>query len=253
VIPLRDRNPTSRTPFITVLLIAVNIGVFVLLQGGGTASDQQQVEFTYERAAVPCEIVQQRPLTFQEINREVCEDVKPRDSLPAFPDKNVDLAIVVSMFLHASWIHLLGNMLFLWIFGNNIEDKIGPFLYLAFYLAGGFVATAAQMATDTTSTVPLVGASGAIAAVMGAYIVLFPRARILTWIAFLLIVVVEVPAWIVLGFWFGSQFFTQEGSGVAWMAHVGGFVFGVGVAMLANNSRWWLRRSIPKGTQISGW
>jgi membrane associated rhomboid family serine protease len=253
VIPLRDRNPTTRTPVVTVLLIIVNVAVYTLLQGGGAATEQQQIEFTYERAAVPCEIVRQRPLTFQEINREECADVKPRESLPAFPDKNVYLAIVVSMFLHASWIHLLGNMLFLWIFGNNIEDKLGPFIYLLFYLAGGIVATATQMATDTTSTVPLIGASGAIAAVMGAYIVWFPRARILTWIAFLLIVVVEVPAWIVLGFWFGSQFFTQEGSGVAWMAHVGGFVFGAGLAAMVHNSRWWLRRSVPKGTQISGW
>ena len=246
MIPLRDRNPTSRTPFVTVLLIIVNFAVFILLQGGGTASDEQQVEFTYEHAAVPCEIVRQRPLTFEEINRDECPDRAPARSRVAFPDKHVDLAIVVSMFLHASWLHLLGNMLFLWIFGNNIEDKLGPLLYIAFYVLGGVVATATQMATDPTSTVPLIGASGAIAAVMGAYIVWFPRARILTYLAFLLIVVIEVPAWVLLGFWFGSQFFTQDGSGVAWMAHVGGFVFGVVGALFVRNTPWWSRRTAPR-------
>jgi membrane associated rhomboid family serine protease len=245
VIPLRDRNPTSRVPFITVLLIVVNVGVFILLQGGGIAPDEQQIEFTYEHAAIPCEIVRQRPLTVEEINRDRCPDVAPARSHIAFPDKHIDLAIVVSMFLHASWVHLLGNMLFLWIFGNNIEDKLGPVLYVGFYLLGGVAATATQMATDLTSTVPLIGASGAIAAVMGAYIVWFPRARILTWIAFLVFLVIEVPAWVLLGFWFWSQFFTQEGSGVAWMAHVGGFVFGVVVALLVRNTRWWMRRTIP--------
>ena len=234
-----------------MLLILVNFGVFILLQGGGTASDQQQIEFTYEHAAVPCEIVRQRPLTFEEVNRDRCPDRAPARSRVVFPDKHVDLAIVVSMFLHASWLHLLGNMLFLWIFGNNIEDKLGPLLYAVFYVLGGVVATAAQMATDPTSTVPLIGASGAIAAVMGAYVIWFPRARILTWIAFLLIVVVEVPAWAVLGFWFGSQFFTQEGSGVAWMAHVGGFVFGVVVAMALRRTDWWARRL--RRTQLIGY
>ena len=231
MIPLHDRNPTGRTPWITIALILVNIGVFVLLQGGGTASDQEQLQFTYEHAAIPCEIVRQRPLTIREINADACPDVAPRGRV-AFPDKHIDLAIFVSMFLHASWIHLLGNMLFLWIFGNNVEDRLGPVWYLGFYLLGGVVATAAQLSTDPTSTAPLLGASGAIAAVMGAYLLWFPRARILTWLAFLLIIVVEVPAWIVLGFWFVSQFFTQANSGVAWMAHVGGFVYGIAIAAL---------------------
>ena len=235
MIPLHDRNPTRRTPWITIALVVVNIGVFVLLQGGGTASDQDQASFTYEHAAIPCEIVRQRPLTFREIDGDTCPDAAPRGRV-AFPDKHIDLAIVVSMFLHASWVHLLGNMLFLWIFGNNVEDRLGPALYLGFYLVGGVVATAAQLAIDPTSTAPLLGASGAIAAVMGAYLVWFPRARILTWIAVLLILVIEVPAWIVLGFWFVSQFFTQANSGVAWMAHVGGFAYGIAIAAMLRRS-----------------
>jgi membrane associated rhomboid family serine protease len=245
MLPLRDRNPTSRTPYITILLIIINIGVFVLVQGGGTATPQDQIEFTYEHAAVPCEIVRQRPLTVSEINTDSCPDTPPPRSREAFPHKNVDLAIIVSMFLHGSWLHLLGNMLFLWIFGNNVEDKLGPFLYLGFYLLGGIAATAAQLALDPTSTVPVLGASGAIAAVMGAYLVWFPRARILTWLPFLIFVIIEIPAWAVLGFWFVSQFFTQDSSGIAWGAHVGGFAYGALVALLVRNTEWWRHRNRP--------
>ena len=243
--PCYDRNPTTRTAWLTLLLIVVNVGVFVLLQGGGQASDQKQVELHLRARRDPLRVVRQRPLTYPEINEDRCPDRAPRESPVAFPDKHVDLAIIVSMFLHGSWLHLLGNMLFLWIFGNNIEDKLGPLLYLVFYLVGGVAATFAQLALDPTSTVPLLGASGAIAAVMGAYIIWFPRARILTWFAFLLIVVIEIPAWIVLGFWFVSQFFTQEGSGIAWMAHVGGFVFGALFALAVRNTMWWKRRAAP--------
>lgn len=242
MLPLRDRNPTSRTPWVTLLVILIDVAVFVGVQGGGTATTGQQVRFTYENAAVPCEIVRQRPLTIDEIARSRCSNsaVSPR-RMP-FPDKRVDLAIVVSMFLHGSWLHLLGNMLFLWIFGNNVEDKLGPLAYAGFFLLGGIVATAAQMALDPTSTIPILGASGAIAAVMGAYLVWFPRARILTWLPFLLIVVIELPAFAVLGFWFVSQFFTQTSSGVAWGAHVGGFVFGGLVAFAVKNTLWWQER-----------
>lgn len=245
MVPLIDRNPTRRTAWVTVLLIAANVGVFVLLQGGGADDVRTTVEFTYEHAAIPCEIVRQRPLTVTEINTDSCPDSVPARARVAFPDKNVGWSIIVSMFLHASWLHLGGNMLFLWIFGNNVEDKLGPIAYLAAYLIGGVAATAAQMAVDPTSTVPLLGASGAIAAVMGAYLVWWPRARILTWVPLLLILVVELPAWLVLGFWFASQFFTQDSGGVAWMAHVGGFAFGVTLALVVRNTAWWQQRSAP--------
>ncbi|MFL6068497.1 MAG: rhomboid family intramembrane serine protease [Gaiellaceae bacterium] len=228
--PIKDNVPTRSFPVVTVSLIAANVLVY-LWEVSKPGLNQHVESWGY----YPCAVEGPCTTAAAQDHHELVETV------------------FSSMFMHGGLMHIGGNMLFLWIFGNNIEDKLGPFIYLLFYLAGGIVATATQMATDTTSTVPLIGASGAIAAVMGAYIVWFPRARILTWIAFLLIVVVEVPAWIVLGFWFGSQFFTQEGSGVAWMAHVGGFVFGAGLAAMVHNSRWWLRRSVPKGTQISGW
>jgi membrane associated rhomboid family serine protease len=251
MVPLRDRNPTRRTPWVTLALIVLNVGVFVLVQQAGSTSDDQ-AEVIYERAAIPCEILHQRPITIDEIVQDRClDDVGRRDIAP-FPDKRVDLAVVVSLFLHASWLHLGGNMLFLWIFGNNVEDTLGPIRYLAFYLVAGLVATGAQLLLDPGSTAPLIGASGAIAGVMGAYLMWFPRAPILTWLSFLLIVVTYVPAWAVLGFWFVSQFFTGESEGVAWMAHVGGFAFGVVIGARLKGTAWYQRRrATPSPTGFS--
>ncbi|RMH76163.1 MAG: rhomboid family intramembrane serine protease, partial [Actinomyces sp.] len=134
--------------------------------------------------------------------------------------------------LHGSWLHLGGNMLFLWVFGNNVEDHLGHLRYLVFYLAAGAVAALAHFALDVDSTIPVVGASGAIAGVMGAYAVWFPWARVRTIFFFLFIpFFYEIPAAALLALWFLSQFFIVPGSGVAWMAHVGGFVFGALVAL----------------------
>jgi len=146
-----------------------------------------------------------------------------------FPGKNVYLAVVYSMFLHGSVLHVLGNMLFLWIFGNNVEDQLGPLPFLAFYLVGGVVASVVHIIGNIDSTTPFLGASGAIAAVMGAYIVWFPKARVLTLLGFILL---SLPAALVLGIWFVLQFFTQSSSGIATLAHIGGFVFGVLVAFV---------------------
>ena len=227
MLPLADRNPTRRTPVVTILLILVNVGVFVLWQGGGSFSAQEDTEFAYEHAAVPCELVTGHPITAFEANHAACDEA-PRGSIEVFPDKNVYLAVLVSMFLHGGWFHLLGNMLFLWIFGNNIEDRLGPARFFVFYLVAGLVATGAQVLFDAHSTVPLVGASGAIAGVMGAYLIWYPSAPILTFIFFFL---VEIPASVWLVIWFVLQFFTSPTSGVAYMAHIGGFVFGLLLAL----------------------
>jgi len=239
VIPLKDHNPTVRTAWVTILLILVNVGVFFLVQGGGQSSEQEQLEFTYEHAAIPCEILRQRPLTLPEINRDQCPDRAPRGTPEAFPNKSIPLSILNSMFLHASLLHLGGNMLFLWIFGNNIEDKLGRIFYLLFYLGGGVAAALAQFAVDPTSTVPMLGASGAVAAVMGAYIVWFPRAPVLSFVFFF---IVDVPAWLLLGFWFISQFGIPETEGIATMAHVGGFAYGALIALALRNTTWWEER-----------
>ena len=176
VIPLRDDNPTSRFPILTVLLIAANIFIFAFVQPHGT---EAEARFTYEHAAIPCELDQGKPASFVELRDRICDRTLAAQR-PLYPHKNIYLAVLVSMFLHGSWLHVLGNMLFLWIFGNNVEDQLGPFFYLAFYLVGGFVAALVHIAGNLDSAVPIVGASGAIAAILGAYFVWFPKARVLT-------------------------------------------------------------------------
>ncbi|MCJ7724936.1 MAG: rhomboid family intramembrane serine protease [Acidimicrobiia bacterium] len=217
--PIRDVNPTRLRPLITWAVIAVNVLVYFLIQPQG--SDQESIEFTYEHAAIACEIVTGDPLDYQEIGGP-CLD-RPLGNAP-FPGKSVWLAVVVSMFLHGGIAHLAFNMWSLWIFGNNVEEAFGRVGYLAFYLLAGLVATAGFVAFNTDTTVPLVGASGAIAGVMGAYLVLFPRHHVMTLI---IVRVVAVPAVVFLGLWLISQFFLAGGgSGVAWEAHVAGFAFG---------------------------
>jgi membrane associated rhomboid family serine protease len=235
VIPLKDYNPTRRFAVVTLLLIAVNLAVYVGVQ---RPFDQNanQTKFSYEVAAIPCEVTQGRPLSTQEIADTVqnnddtaCEHTRQADAY--FPHKSVWLALLYSMFLHGSWLHIGGNMLFLWIFGNNIEDRMGPFPYLGFYLLAGIVASAAHVLVQPDSTVPVLGASGAIAGVMGAYVVLFPNVKIRSLIIITIIPLFrDIAAKWWLGFWFVTQFFTNPSAGVAWVAHVGGFVFGALIA-----------------------
>jgi membrane associated rhomboid family serine protease len=245
VIPLKDENPTRRAPIVTLLLIAACAGIYLLWQPSPLASDEDDVVFTYERAAIPCEIVDGEPLTEAEIEAgfldeagESCGvDGGELRSGQAFPDKSVPLSVLTSMFLHGDIVHLAGNLLFLWVFGNNIEDHLGAVRYLLFYVVAGVVATFAHVALNLDSTIPMVGASGAIAGVMGAYLVWFPNARVRTLVMLFLITVIRMRAKWLLGFWFVLQFFTSPNSGVAWAAHVGGFVFGVLVALLVRASR----------------
>jgi membrane associated rhomboid family serine protease len=237
VIPLKDYNPTRRFPVITLLLIAINVGVYFFVQRpfDDTAS---QARFSYEVAAIPCEVVQGRPLTEDEIVRTVrlnddtaCERRPVTADEEVFPNKSVWLALLYSMFLHGSLLHIGGNMLFLWIFGNNIEDRMGIVGYVGFYLLAGLVASAAHILVQPNSTVPVIGASGAIAGVMGAYLVLFPNVKIRSLIIFFFVLFRDIPAKWLLGFWFVTQFFTNANEGVAWVAHVGGFAFGALVAL----------------------
>jgi len=240
VIPLKDYNPTRRFPLVTVLLIAANIYVYFLVQRPAEG-EERQLRFSLSYAAVPCELVQGEPLSENEVVRtfgrandsEACAAPGTDPSPPAFPDKQVYLATFYSMFLHGSLLHIAGNMLFLWVFGNNIEDRMGAPAYVGFYLAAGLAATAAHVLVQPNSTIPVVGASGAIAGVMGAYLVLFPNVRIRSLIILIFLVLFrDIPAKWLLGFWFVSQFFTNPSEGVAWVAHVGGFVFGAVVALL---------------------
>jgi membrane associated rhomboid family serine protease len=227
MIPLYDRNPTRRAPVVTVLLIAACAVVYFFVQPHHT--QVEDADFTYAHAAIPCELTHGHAVSVSEVNSDTCS-ANPEP--PAFPKKNVYLAILYSMFLHGSLLHLGGNMLFLWVFGNNVEDRAGKVGYLGFYLLAGLVATFAQVALDPASTVPMIGASGAIAGVMGAYAVLWPNVRVNT-LFFLGFFVFfrDISAKWLLGIWFVTQFFTSPSSGVAWMAHVGGFVFGAVVGL----------------------
>jgi membrane associated rhomboid family serine protease len=226
VIPLRDANPVSRRPVVTIALIAVCVAVFgyeLLIQSGG--GDAALERLFRDFGLVPRELT----ATFGPGADQA--DVRYRELLGAF----------TSMFLHGGWIHLIGNLLYLWIFGNNIEDRLGRLGFLVFYLFGGVAAAATQVLIAPTSDVPVIGASGAIAAVLGAYLVFYPRARVLS-LVFLgfFYQLLDVPAVIVLGLWFALQLVDGVASlgvqssagGVALFEHIGGFVAGVVIALL---------------------
>ncbi len=204
MLPLRDDNPTYRRPYVTWLLIGLNILVFLYQQ---TLSPLSLTLQYYQGAVVPYAFT--------------------RD--PIIPEGALD--IVRSMFMHGSWAHILSNMLYLYIFGDNVEDRLGKALYIAFYLVCGAVAALAQVLMNTESQIPMVGASGAIAGVLGAYLVFYPHARILG-LVFLgyFIRLAQVPALIVLGLWFLIQLFNAyvaEQTNVAFLAHIGGFIAGL--------------------------
>ena len=214
--PLRDHNPRTRFPAVTLLLIAANLVAF-LFELSLDARDQRLLVLT--AGAIPYEIVN-------------WVDIAPRDLLP------LPGSIFTSMFLHGGWMHLIGNMWFLWIFGDNVEERLGTIRYVIFYFVVGIVGALAQAFSGPGSRDPMIGASGAIAGVLGGYVMLFPRAKVVTFVAIpLLWHVRDVPAWIFLGIWFLGQFFIGANSGVAWMAHVGGFLAGLGAVRLLARTR----------------
>jgi membrane associated rhomboid family serine protease len=215
--PLRDHNPRTRFPAVTLLLIAVNVGVF--LYEWLTLTPRQAQLLALTGGAIPYEIVN-------------WIDIRPPDLLP------LPGSIFTSMFLHGGPMHLIGNMWFLWIFGDNVEERMGTIRFLIFYFLVGAVGALAQAFSSPSSTVPMVGASGAIAGVLGGYVMLFPRAKVVTFVAIpFLWHVRDVTAWVFLGIWFLGQFLLPTGSGVAWMAHVGGFLAGLGAVRLLARSR----------------
>jgi membrane associated rhomboid family serine protease len=215
VFPLSDDNPVRRAPIVTWVIIAACLAAFFLWQPSPLSDDVEDVEFNLAHAAIPCEVVEHRPLTeaeaiatFNQGDDDAC-GIDDGQTPPVDPGKNVWLAVVTSMFLHGGLLHIGGNLLFLWVFGNNVEDRLGKVGFALFYLVGGVVAALAHIAVGPDSTVPVVGASGAIAAVMGAYLIWYPNARVRTAIFMIFITVVSVPAKWVLGFWFVLQFFTD--------------------------------------------
>ena len=231
--PIRDDNPTVLTPIVTVGLIAANLATWVLVQGLGAAEPLASSVCTL--GLIPGELLQRAPagteLPLGEGLTCVLTDTPHWHTL------------VTSMFLHGGWLHLLGNMWFLWVFGNNVEDSMGHLRFLGFYLATGLVAAMAQVAVHPASAVPMVGASGAISGVMGAYIILYPRVRVhmFTWLV-IYPLRFRMPAWLMLGYWFflqvvgGLPMLEEESGGVAFWAHAGGFVAGMMLVFLFRNA-----------------
>jgi membrane associated rhomboid family serine protease len=227
MIPIKDNMPTDRFPLVTVALILVNVVVYVLAAGhGGSLISGPDAHELIKYGATPYALTHSGAHT----------------ALPAWE------TVFTSMFMHASILHIAGNMLFLWIFGNNVEDSMGPVKFLLFYVVGGVAALALQVAVSPNSPDPTIGASGAIAAVLGGYIVLYPRARVLTLVFIILFfTVIELPAMVLLGVWFAEQAVfgaagltnpVGGGGGVAYFAHVGGFAFGaLSIRLLATRRK----------------
>jgi hypothetical protein len=238
-IPFHDDHPTRRTPVVTYALVAVNVLVFLWMS---RLPELRQQILAYEHGFVPARILQLSqphpimvPVQVAILDPFWGAHMEQRNLELAPDSRQIWLSLLTCMFMHGSWMHLLGNMWFLWLFGNSVEDRLGPPGYLFLYLVGGLIASAAHWRVDPTSTTPIIGASGAIAAVLGAYAVTWPWARVSTLVFLVIFVtIIDVPALVVLGVWFVAQVMAGQESlhaggagGVAWWAHVGGFLAGM--------------------------
>jgi membrane associated rhomboid family serine protease len=235
--PLKDNIPTRRTPVVTIALIAANVLVFLLqLRGGGTLFGGPTDQAVVDWGVIPYEVT--NPGEHCELSQDqvVCEG-QPGVTGQADDQPATVVTAFSSMFMHAGLLHIGGNMLFLWIFGNNVEDSMGRLRFVVFYLLGGLAAVGLQTAVDTDAAIPSIGASGAVAGVLGGYLLLYPRAKVLT-LVFLVVffAFIQLPAIAFLFIWFAQQAVfgladltspTGEGGGVAYFAHIGGFLFGL--------------------------
>jgi membrane associated rhomboid family serine protease len=242
VIPVYDSNPTRRRPYVTWALLGATVLAFLLspVAGGpllgepSTAQLCEQQAYFLEYGALPAELTSNQPLDYT-----YGAAAGPDQCFRTAPDyrKLPWLSSLTTIFVHGGWLHLLGNMLFLWVFGNNVEDRFGRLRFLLFYLAVGVLSTYAFALTRPLSEQPLVGASGAVSGVLGAYLLLFPRAKVVSLVSFLFFLPLRLPAWLVLGLYFVLQAVYASGAGltgggsVAYLVHVVGF--GLGVAVVA--------------------
>jgi membrane associated rhomboid family serine protease len=251
--PYRDENETQRSPYVTIAIIALNVLAWLLVQGAG--STLSLARSVCDLGLIPGELTGALPPGTR---------FPMGEGLACLTDPGRQVShLVTSMFLHGSWMHLLGNMWFLWIFGNNIEDSMGRARFVVFYLLCGLVAALAQVALNPASGVPMVGASGAISGVMGAYLVLYPRVRVFAMVPFgFMLTSIAMPAWTMLAYWFVIQLVSgatvlgrETGGGVAFAAHVGGFVAGAVLVKLfarsdyvaAHRSGHWRPRRVAWG------
>jgi len=253
LIPLRDDVPSRTVPFVNYALIAINGLAFFLELSMGPGLER----FIRQSAVVPARF------TGADHSLQIAEVVTTT------LDPSLGGTVLLSMFLHGGWAHFLGNMLYLWIFGDNVEDRMGHVKYAVFYLLCGWAASYAHIASSPVSTLPSIGASGAIAGVLGAYVTLYPHARVVTLIPLVFIIeIVQIPAVFFLGFWFVQQFLygtlsltqnTAQTGGVAWWAHIGGFAAGFALVWLFQNRKrrpprrdtWW--EEPYRGRRLRGW
>jgi len=258
VIPIGDSNRTGKFPWVNYALIAINLAVFLYmfsLDSSPPATRRQEAREVVQQTQTVCYGYATYPT---DADRFVCKwAFQPREFFDSVSGESplsdndrliAVLAIITSMFLHGGWLHIIGNMLFLWVFGDNVEDRLGHFVYLVFYLLAGVVAATVQGLIDPNSVVPVLGASGAVAGVLGAYLIWFPRATVRVVIPFfiLIFIPIPIPAWIMIGLWFAQNLLAGYATiadaaapdvGVAWFAHIGGFAFGMLVALLAGRER----------------
>jgi membrane associated rhomboid family serine protease len=235
-LPLKDINPTERFPVATIALIAINVVVFVYELSLGPHLEA----FITSWGSIPFEITHGQDIVGPDAAGQITHTPTPTSHY---------LTLVSSMFIHGGFFHLFGNMLYLWIFGNNIEDLLGPVKFLVFYLIAGLLASFTHIAIQPSSTIPTVGASGAVSGVLGAYLLMFPHARVLT-LVFLVVFVrmTVIPAGVLLVFWFimnalsGFASWGMSGAGVAWFAHIGGFLAGMALFKIMAGGRSALRR-----------
>lgn len=247
MIPISDENPTLRTPVMTYAILAAMVATWVVFQGAGFSPYRLAVSVC-DFGLVPAELTHRRPVGFAVPIGGGLACVIDDFSINRFTP-------LISMFLHGSWGHLLGNAIYFWVFGNNVEDSMGRFRFLVFYLVCGLVAAGTHVLVDPASPVPTVGASGAISGVLGAYLVLYPRVRVRYLFIFIIFFkVIPLPAWAALLWWFGLQVLTglpqlnevnpQVSGGVAVWAHVGGFIAGVVLVKLFENRNLVARRTM---------
>jgi membrane associated rhomboid family serine protease len=253
VIPLRDDVPSRTVPLVNYALVAMNAVFFLMELGLGEGLER----FVYRAAVVPV------------LFTRGDGGLSVGDTVASLLMPELSMRVLIAMFLHAGWAHILGNMLYLWIFGDNVEDRMGHVRYLVFYLACGWAAAYAHIWSDPNSKIPSLGASGAIAGVLGAYFTLYPRARVVTLLPLgFFAQLVQLPAVFFLGFWFLQQFLagawslavkTAQGGGVAWFAHIGGFVAGLLLVWVFQRparrpparDAWW--EDTYRGRRVRGW
>ena len=233
MIPISDINPAKNSPVISRIFMFITIGIFLLVQ---PKNQIDLINFFYQYSAIPCELVTFSPLSESQFYSNDCLN---NTKAPIFQNKNLVLSIVFANFFHANFIHILGNLWSFWIFGNNVEDKLGKVRFTIFIIFIGFLSIAVHIYLNQNSLTPIVGASGIVSGLMGAYVYMFPNARLLVLVPFGFLFPTTIKAKFFMIFWFLSQILISiTDQNISWEAHVGGFVFGYLLLRIINNKRY---------------